>query len=124
MSEVTATQSKDRVIEEVTEVEAGAEVAETIEATVEGDVSEKILHTLQTYPYLSRAMIQVALGPALPPKLWAPILGDLLRTNQICYVKETVEAPSGRSLVKGIYHLPSFPYPPVNSVTMAQALAL
>ena len=79
----------------------------------EQDQRLKILHLLETFPYISRAMIQVGLGPALPPKLWDPILANLVETKEICFVEVNVTTPSGRSLVKGIYHLPSFSYPPL-----------
>ena len=72
----------------------------------------KILHLLETFPYISRAMIQVGLGPALPPKLWDPILANLVETQEVSFVEVNVTTPSGRALVKGIYHLPTFPYPP------------
>lgn len=72
----------------------------------------KILHLLETFPYISRAMIQVGLGPALPPKLWDPILANLVETHEVSFVEVNVTTPSGRALVKGIYHLPTYPYPP------------
>lgn len=78
----------------------------------EQDQRLKILHLLETFPYISRAMIQVGLGPALPPKLWDPILANLVEQKEICFVEINVTTPSGRALVKGIYHLPMYPYPP------------
>ncbi len=83
-----------------------------VSAAVE-DVRIKILHNLEVYPYLSRAMIQTGLGPAMPPRLWDPVLEDLIIRGEIMVVEKTVTSPGGRALTKQIYHLPTYPYPPV-----------
>lgn len=77
------------------------------------DVGSKILHILEVTPYLTRAQIQVSLGPALPPKIWDPVLQELVKEDKIYSVERSTQTPSGRNLVKTIYHLPTFPYPPV-----------
>ena len=77
------------------------------------EVKAKLMHLLEVYPYISRAMIQTGLSPALPPKIWDPILQGAVEAKEICYVEIQAESPNGRTLTKGIYHLPRFPYPPV-----------
>lgn len=77
------------------------------------DVRERILHLLDIYPYVSRAMIQTGLSPALPPKLWDPVLQHLVNTKEVVYLEIQATTPGGRSLSKGIYHLPKYPYPVV-----------
>ncbi len=78
------------------------------------EVKAKLMHLLEVYPYISRAMIQTGLSPALPPKIWDPILQGAVDAGEICYVAIQSESPNGRTLTKGIYHLPRFPYPPVS----------
>jgi len=88
-------------------------VPDEVVTTVDEDIQAKILALLEVYPYVSRSMIQTGLGPALPPKLWDPILKALVDTEQVCFREVTAASiPTGRSLTKGIYHLPKFPYPP------------
>jgi len=77
------------------------------------DIRARIIHTLQVFPYISRAMLQVALGPGLSPKFWDGPLQDLVNEGVIKLVETVVATPGGRTLTKGIYHLPEYPYPPV-----------
>lgn len=87
-------------------------VVEAEGETVQDDTREKILFILGIYPYISRSMIQVALGPGLPPKLWDPVLAGMVDKKEVCHCWENVTAPNGRASTKGVYYLPSFPYPP------------
>src|SRR5690349_15361962 len=91
---------------------ASEEAAET--ASVRQDVAEKILFILDIYPFVSRAMLQVALSPALPPKLWGPILDALVSGGLIILEEHQKTSPNGRNQVKQVYHLPKYPYPPAS----------
>lgn len=77
------------------------------------DVKARILHTLEIFPYISRSMIQVALGPGLSPKFWDGPLSALVDEGRIKLVETVIASPGGRALNKVIYHLPCYPYPPV-----------
>lgn len=87
------------------------------------DVKARILHLLDIYPYISRAMIQTGLSPALPPKLWDPVLQHLVNTGEISHVEIQATTPGGRALSKGIYHLPKFPYPVVTCAQLELLIA-
>lgn len=76
----------------------------------------KIISLLETFPYISRTMIQVGLSPALPPKLWSPILDELVEKGEILKHSLPVTNNEGRTTTKVVYHLPKFPYPPVTAV--------
>lgn len=86
------------------------------------DIRNRILHTLEIFPYVSRSMIQVALGPALSPKFWDSPLAALVDEGKVKVVETVVASPGGRALNKSIYHLPCYPYPPVK-VTEVEAAA-
>lgn len=88
------------------------------------DVRAKILFLLETYPFISRSMIQVGLSPALPPKLWDPILQSLVTEGSVIYVEVQATNPGNRTLVKGVYHLPKYQYPPETQLTMAEIATL
>ncbi len=79
--------------------------------TIEQDIKEKIIHILTIYPFLSRAMIQTGLSPALPPKLWGPILDRMVEEGVVTHYDVQTVAPNGRNLVKGIFHLPTMKHP-------------
>ncbi len=92
--------------EQMTEAEQD-NMEELVNAT-----KDKILHLLETFPYISRSMIQTGLSPALPPKLWGPILDKAVEQGEIKLVEVATTNPSGRALTKGVYHLPHYAYPP------------
>lgn len=41
-------------------------------------VRAKILHLLELYPIISPTMLQAGLGPATKPKVWRPVLAELV----------------------------------------------
>lgn len=88
--------------------EVGAAMDEVV-----ADTRAKILNIMETYPYVSSMMIQVSLGPACPPKLWRPILEDMVKEAELCLKTESVLTAKGRALTREIYHKPTMPYPPV-----------
>lgn len=107
-----AVESQEEPIEaaEVAEVTEAMTMQESLDDAV-SDVRAKIIHLLEVFPYISRAMIQTGLSPALPPKLWDPVLQQLVTEKVVQYIEVTTTTPGGRVLTKGIYHLPKFPYP-------------
>jgi hypothetical protein len=74
---------------------------------------QKINDILSVTPYITRAMVQVALSPALPPKFWDPILTSMVESKQVLSVEAQVTSNKGRTSNKTIYFLPIFPYPPI-----------
>lgn len=46
-------------------------------------IRKRILHVLSIYPKLSHSMLQVGIGTALSPKMWRPILDDLIEEGAI-----------------------------------------
>lgn len=83
------------------------------ELTVITETRDRIMYLLEVYPYVSRAMIQVGLSPACPPALWDPILQDLVARGSVLITTVNTKTPKDRNLTKDIYHLPTYPYPPV-----------
>lgn len=92
---------------------------------VTADIRADILSLLETYPYLGYTMIQVGIGPAKPPKLWKPILEQLVEEGVI--LKQTVPVTSGRGrdITRTVYHRDTMPWPPVTvaQLTIAEDLA-
>jgi len=85
------------------------------------DIKNRVLHTLEITPYVTRSMIQVALGPAISPKFWDAPLKSLVDEGKVKLVETVVASPGGRALNKAIYHLPCYPYPPVKVVEVEAA---
>lgn len=77
------------------------------------DTKAKILYVLKIYPYISRPMLQYGLSPSLPPKLWAPCLGELMMEGKVLLKRINTTNPKGTSQTKDVYHLPEYPYPPI-----------
>ena len=44
---------------------------------------DKILRTLRIYPKLSPSMLHIGLGPAVPAKVWRPVLDDMIKDGTI-----------------------------------------
>jgi hypothetical protein len=85
------------------------------------DTKQKLLHLLDIYPYLPKALIQTGMSPALPPKFWKPILDKCVEDGEILVAKISTQTPNGRNLQKEVYHLPKYPYPPIqNNTTQTQ----
>lgn len=61
------------------------------------DIEERILHVLSIYPKISPSMLQIGLGSNVPPKIWRPVLQQLMDKNLV--VQETIVnmSPKGRS---------------------------
>ena len=62
----------------------------------EKDIRDKILHLLKIYRYLSPSMIQVGIGPSLPPTLWKPLLDQLVQDKVVFKHSIQAETPKGR----------------------------
>lgn len=70
-------------------------------------IRKKILFLLTVYPRLSRAMIQVGLGTAMPPSLWSPILEALIQEGKVGLTAESYVTPRNTNQTYQIYHLPN-----------------
>ena len=101
MSEALATATEPQTTE-------GDTFAEAI-----NDIREQIVDLLTSFPYVSRSMIQVGIGPAQSPKIWGPILEALKSDGTVTEQQVSVTTPKGRSLTRVIYHLSTMPYPPI-----------
>lgn len=80
-------------------------------------VRAKIMFALGIYPYLSEPMIQVSIGPGIPPIIWRPVFNKLVEEGTLLRETLKINAPSGYPTTQKIYHLNTFPYPPI---TLAQ----
>lgn len=86
------------------------------------DLKARIFHLLDIYPYLARSMIQTGLGPAMPPRIWDPVLQSLVEGGEVVMINHHTQSPAGRSQVKNVYFLPKYPWPPVSSEQLASAV--
>lgn len=46
-------------------------------------IAEKIIHLLGIYPIISPSMLQVGLGPQIPPRIWRPVLEMLIVEGKV-----------------------------------------
>ena len=76
---------------------------ENLDATHVTDVSDgekqirdKICHLLKLFPRISPSMMQVGIGPAVPPKMWRPLLEQLITEGKVMRTSELHETPGGR----------------------------
>ncbi len=60
------------------------------------DIAAKIVHILGIYPIISPTMLQGALGPALKPALWRPILAQLVEDGVVIEDQESKLTPAER----------------------------
>jgi hypothetical protein len=59
-------------------------------------IRDKILHTLAIWPKLSPSMIQVGIGTAISPRLWHPILENMIREKLVQRYTVRSKSPTGR----------------------------
>lgn len=64
--------------------------------TTNGEIREKIIHLLKIYPIISPTMLQGGLGPYVKPKVWRPILEQLVQEGIVEQTQETLLSPGGR----------------------------
>ena len=72
------------------------QVEEDIEGPDEDFIAKQIKCYLEVYPVLSPTMLQSALGPQLSPKIWKPVLEDMITNGIITRDTVGVQMPSGR----------------------------
>lgn len=60
------------------------------------DMAVRITHVLKHFPRLSHSMLQVGLGPNLPPRVWRPVLDEMITEGEVKVETLSVTAPSGR----------------------------
>lgn len=57
---------------------------------------DKIAHILSIYPILSPSMLQIGLGPNVPPRVWKPILRGMIDQGVVLKEEAIVETPLGQ----------------------------
>lgn len=60
------------------------------------DTKDRIINTLTVYKRLSPSMLQIGIGPSLSPKIWRPILEQLIADGKVKQEEEIHTLPSGR----------------------------
>lgn len=60
------------------------------------EVEAKILHLLTLYPIISPTMLQGGLGPSVRPKLWRPVLTQLIEAGRVEEEQINAQTHSGR----------------------------
>jgi hypothetical protein len=55
-------------------------------------IREKILQTLSVYPRISPTMLQVGIGTSITPRMWHPILDQLIEEKIV--KRETRQSPN------------------------------
>lgn len=69
---------------------------EDIEGPDEDFIARQIKCYLEVYPVLSPTMLQSALGPQISPKVWKPVLEDMITNEIVERGLVGVQMPSGR----------------------------
>lgn len=70
-------------------------------------VEKQIIHILSYYPGLSGVMLQMGLGPQIPPLTWKPVLFALQRRGVVVKDEVDVISPAGRYKTLYRYRLAS-----------------
>jgi hypothetical protein len=96
----------DTVTTATTEAPPGVEVPNELML----ETRARIIHSLTIFPFLSGSMIQTALSPGLPPKLWRPILVSLIEEGIVTITKVSAVTPGNRSQSYDVHHLTSNKY--------------
>lgn len=60
------------------------------------NIKEKIKHVLTIYPLISHTMLQAGIGPQVQPKLWRPILDEMIASGEVKQEDYGTQSPSGR----------------------------
>lgn len=69
----------------------------TGEVNVDLWLRDKIIHVLSLYPYLSQTMLQVGIGPSIPPKVWKPLLERLITEKVVSREQFQADTPEGQT---------------------------
>jgi hypothetical protein len=62
-------------------------------------LADKIVHALTVWPVLSPSMLQVGIGTSVSPKLWHPILEQLIKDGVVKREEVRAKSPLGRDQV-------------------------
>lgn len=71
---------------------------------------EKIQHLLTVFPAISQSMLQTGIGTSQSPKLWRPILNQMIDDGEVVVTKVTATSPHDRHQVYSVYHRADFDY--------------
>lgn len=59
-------------------------------------LKEKIKHILTIYPCISHTMLQAGIGPQIGPKVWRPVVSEMIAQGEIVQEEISTTSPSGR----------------------------
>jgi hypothetical protein len=81
------------------------------EAEIEVDVNEplrdKIKHVLTIYPCISHTMLQAGIGPQITPKVWRPVVEEMIAQGELIQDQISATSPSGRYITYVRIKLPA-----------------
>lgn len=60
------------------------------------ELVHRIMKVLSIYPRISPTMLQVGIGPQIPPRLWHPVLEKLVLENTVQREYITTDSQAGR----------------------------
>lgn len=62
----------------------------------EKTIRERIVHILTVYPKISVSMLQIGVGTSLAPRLWKPVLEQLITEGIVVREQLNYTSPTGR----------------------------
>lgn len=68
-------------------------------------IRKKIIHLLSIYPKISGSMMQVGIGPSIPPAMWKPVMLQLKEIGLLLETQIQGVSPNGRNQTYTIYSL-------------------
>jgi len=84
---------------------------------------ERILHSLEIFPFLSSSMIHMSIGTSTPRGLWKPVLERLVEDGVVLVTEIFATTPNNRTQTYTIFHLASRTYQPANEQIRIRAPA-
>jgi hypothetical protein len=77
-------------------------------------ISERILHALEIFHFLSLSAIHQQIGTSTPRGIWQPLLHKLIEDGQIQVTEVIATTPLHRTQSYTIFHLTKHPYSSAN----------
>jgi hypothetical protein len=73
-------------------------------------ISERILHALEIFHFLSLSAIHQQIGTSTPRGIWQPLLQKLVEDGQIHVTEVIATTPLHRTQSYTVFHLAKYPY--------------
>ena len=86
-------------------ISPGHDEAEEFAAITSDLIHDKIVHVLTIWPQLSPSMLQVGIGTAVSPRIWHPVLENMISTGKIVKNEVRARSPTGRDQVYTVLEL-------------------